>query len=1075
MNNQEEFKSRLRILATRFKEAFNRNEPQESNSRETLDEHNQAHKRRIARAQKMLTLDKIPHLTEDELSELFIDSDAMNFWTNKEREMAKRLANGGADSIRAGLFDLFKTAEAGLTPEAFKQARNIPGVGTLLISELLSARYPDRYYTFSPNVTLEAFVLLGIDVKENQPRGEKNVSHLYFAVKPLMNAAKEVLTEIGFDAVDYMFADIFIWWIKTNGKELLDEIDKVKVMDTRRKFWRLTANSKHWEIFESHNVIGVGWADIGNANNYAGIREIQDKLRAMGSVDPDANSLARQIVRLRDMKTGDIVFVTDGDDKSLAVAEVADRYIYKADGWTDEDNYHHWRSVKWLSRALGDINLLSQSICNSVKSSDVLYEFKSANVGIEILQILYPELLYIASLPVPKYKTLLTQLSTYLTARHFHFPRAALATYYLSLQTKPFVILTGISGTGKTKLAQLFAEFMSESTAQVEFVSVRPDWMDNRGLLGFPNLLTGTYQATDFLRLLLRARSDTTRPYFIILDEMNLAKVEYYFSDFLSAMESRKVENIAVLPFDLPEPELGDVEFDGFGQEIFDIYALPGHKEKQEMGLPTRGEGHQAGVDERREKVDRLQTALEPIAAQLADMFKPYLRELSGKEFYSRFNVWMYGGPVWSTASREQQIAGELNAGPYVIFTFGYQEFDDRYTKYPKLDLGICKSSVWARFQIEADADNPEIFLKNLGRYKKVVVDFLHEHLADYDWYLGYKGPDIIAKPTLADFERFLAETDLRESHIDIFVRFREDEPIVRQPRFVNDIAKIFRIFYLLYVLATTEIELESQQTITQEPIRLHDEPRCMATRPYERANDTANEPFVCPHYVAGKNGNCARGRLCSYEHQINGDKILFIPPRVEIPLNIYFAGTVNVDETTYMFSPKVLDRANTIEFNEVDLQEYFTRDAPAEENAPPATPALIAAFTHSGEFARLPKQVSEIYTVPELGEYRAQLQELNELLKEHDMHFGYRVADEILLYLWHAYELNDANFGLDTAFDCQIYQKVLPKFHGSQARLQEPLTSLQAFVDEHGYARSARKIARMLAALQKDGFASFA
>ena len=89
-------------------------------------------------------------------------------------------------------------------------------------------------------------------------------------------------------------------------------------------------------------------------------------------------------------------------------------------------------------------------------------------------------------------------------------------------------------------------------------------------------------------------------------------------------------------------------------------------------------------------------------------------------------------------------------------------------------------------------------------------------------------------------------------------------------------------------------------------------------------------------------------------------------------------------------------------------------------------------------------------------------------------MHFGYRVADEILLYLWHAYNLNAPEFGLDTAFDYQIYQKILPKFHGSEAKLEEPLAKLKTFCESHQYQVSLAKIERMLSQLSKEGFASF-
>lgn len=118
---------------------------------------------------------------------------------------------------------------------------------------------------------------------------------------------------------------------------------------------------------------------------------------------------------------------------------------------------------------------------------------------------------------------------------------------YLALRTKPFLILTGLSGTGKTKLAMTIADVLCDPDTR-GFASVRPDWTDSKGLLGFHNLLTDRYHTTPALELLLHAeeewRAVTTeaRPHLLILDEMNLARVEHYFADFLSAFESRRLD-----------------------------------------------------------------------------------------------------------------------------------------------------------------------------------------------------------------------------------------------------------------------------------------------------------------------------------------------------------------------------------------------------------------------------------------------------------------------------------------------------------------------------------------------------
>lgn len=110
-----------------------------------------------------------------------------------------------------------------------------------------------------------------------------------------------------------------------------------------------------------------------------------------------------------------------------------------------------------------------------------------------------------------------------------------------ALQAKPFIILTGLSGSGKTKLAEAFSLWITESKEQYCMIAVGADWTNREPLLGFPNALEeGKYISPDSgaLDLILRAEEDQTKPYFLILDEMNMSHVERYFADFLSAMES---------------------------------------------------------------------------------------------------------------------------------------------------------------------------------------------------------------------------------------------------------------------------------------------------------------------------------------------------------------------------------------------------------------------------------------------------------------------------------------------------------------------------------------------------------
>ena len=123
--------------------------------------------------------------------------------------------------------------------------------------------------------------------------------------------------------------------------------------------------------------------------------------------------------------------------------------------------------------------------------------------------------------------------------------------FIASLCTKPFVICSGLSGSGKTKLAQAFAQWITSEEEQYLIVPVGADWTNREPLLGYPNALNkDEYVSPEngVLDLMIRAKNDydiyladknkIPKPYFLILDEMNLSHVERYFADFLSTMES---------------------------------------------------------------------------------------------------------------------------------------------------------------------------------------------------------------------------------------------------------------------------------------------------------------------------------------------------------------------------------------------------------------------------------------------------------------------------------------------------------------------------------------------------------
>jgi len=237
------------------------------------------------------------------------------------------------------------------------------------------------------------------------------------------------------------------------------------------------------------------------------------------------------------------------------------------------------------------------------------------------------------------------------------------------------------------------------------------------------------------------------------------------------------------------------------------------------------------------------------------------------------------------------------------------------------------------------------------------------------------------------------------------------------------------------------------------------------------------------------------------YPNDAQGD----LPPsQVRVPPNLYVIGTVNVDETTHTFSPKVLDRAFTLELTEADFSDYppAPSEAPEEELAASKRRAVLANFAQEGQFARIDKTAIADYVEDHSG-VRDRLETLNEQLRPYYLHFGYRVFDEIVSFLMSA-EKNELYPDSDTAFDAAVLMKVLPKFHGSRGKLEEPLKHVLAWclspvapgyetIDDvlkaqedsdaviralkgqpYRYERTATKARRMLWQLYTSGFASF-
>lgn len=148
--------------------------------------------------------------------------------------------------------------------------------------------------------------------------------------------------------------------------------------------------------------------------------------------------------------------------------------------------------------------------------------------------------------------------------------------YLTALRTKPFMLLAGISGTGKSRIVRKLAQatitqqyeheedrWKDNRPENFELIQVKPNWHNSMDVVGFFSNISGKYEFTTFVEFVVKAWQHLDTPYFLCLDEMNLAPVEEYFAEFLSAIESRstdKDDNYVTDPIIKP--------FKKFGKEV---------------------------------------------------------------------------------------------------------------------------------------------------------------------------------------------------------------------------------------------------------------------------------------------------------------------------------------------------------------------------------------------------------------------------------------------------------------------------------------------------------------------------
>lgn len=200
------------------------------------------------------------------------------------------------------------------------------------------------------------------------------------------------------------------------------------------------------------------------------------------------------------------------------------------------------------------------------------------------------------------------------------------------------------------------------------------------------------------------------------------------------------------------------------------------------------------------------------------------------------------------------------------------------------------------------------------------------------------------------------------------------------------------------------------------------------------------------------------------------------VPEKIMLPENLFVTGTVNIDETTYMFSPKVLDRANVIEFKPEmkDVLENLVSDSSSdkEETAEPGVAEGFMQLANKIRSGIVPDGLKA-----ELEKLKSVLKSIYEILEKSGFEFSYRTAKEIRLYAVASYEIceDKSQFNINPVIDQQIVQKILPKIHGNKKQIGNLLSELKDELEkQEGFELSRAKVSSMIDKLDKYQYASF-
>lgn len=984
-------------------------------------EHVGDHRRRSQRVQTLLTPERASGLTEDELRDLFFDTDAFSFWSNKEWEFNNRLQKVGLDGLRQVLLELVQRSERGLTSDDVAFLFNQKGLGMLLTTELLAYRRPEQHWTYNETVTLQALRNLGEDVKANMPRGQKSNAFMYLTVKPLLEQIAQALKSAGLVDVNYMMVDIFLWHVKETVEP--DSLTTTVLANILRQGKRSAETRKLTTEFLQRVSTLVMEQLGGHLDADVGIRTRSDE-RSVGY-----QYLDRAYFYLEPKENNKDTYL------SLALVFQMDGNLF----W----GFQHWSSFEGASQVK---NMLEQS---NIMSHDEQIFIGRGAMGTDSFSggahIALGHKLTANELEETRIEQITIQIAGNLADQYWRLQPQVEAIRYALLSAAPqssnVWLLQAVPAQYDLDIA--LQEYRYDDWRFSRYQNeVRPGdilvmWKggSQRGIYGLAQVVSGIHprpagdKAVDieYTGRLKQPLLATTLQEHPVLSKMHI-------------MRQAQGTNFRVTPEEWAalQPLLGEIiAMSPNGKDV-----RRGHQQTLRELLPFLQSGfHAKGLHFTPWQIAAFYTALQTKGFVILSGISG-----TGKTKLAQSFAHMLPQPVEKLQETGDQI--RIVVQPYMI-------------KYNR----VIVPKYTARF---FDPPQP-------GNYQEVTIQFNGQRETCRLVHAAYEGKtDYISlmlrgkvgvwfKQTFQEGDALILEPELdKDNNLTGFRAFNSAQPDSKSAKTTTKTGENW-----LFVSVRPDWRDSKSLLGYYNPLT-----GTYEWTPFLRFLQRAVQSFQTGDglawFVIFDEMNLARveyyfADLLSVlesgrdENGWTREPLRFIypedasddlpPAQLRLPPNLYIIGTVNMDETTHAFSPKVLDRAFTLELRQVDFSNYLF-GPPIEFNATAEQQLiLLGDFTRQGTFAQIEKGTLAVF----LGEHaqcRQHLQTLNQLLQPYDLHFGYRVFDEIIAFADAAQRSRvfESLGGVETAFDAAVQMKILPKFYGARNKLESPLLDVLAW-----------------------------